>query len=110
MIENSEKTSPLHMYWLPLHAHFSRMNSPVNQICFFNSFHGNSVEISSWVSKLEIYREIPKISPMAYIFQRPFLMGLFLEGLIYGGKIEFQNRLGLYSEGSLCLKIHWASL
>ena len=41
-----------------------------------------------------IYRKIPKISPGAYIFQRPFLRGLFLEGLIYGGKFAFQNRLG----------------
>ena len=32
-----------------------------------------------------IYRKIPKISPGAYIFQRPFLRGLFLEGLIFGG-------------------------
>ena len=30
----------------------------------------------------------------AYIFQRPILRGLFLEGLIYGGKFAFQNRLG----------------
>ena len=40
------------------------------------------------------YRKIPKISPGAYIFQRPFLRGLFLEGLIYGGKFAFQNRSG----------------
>ena len=39
------------------------------------------------------YRKIPKISPGAYISQRPFLRGLFLEGLIYGGKFAFQNRL-----------------
>ena len=32
-----------------------------------------------------VYRKIPKISPGAYIFQRPFLKGLFLEGLIFGG-------------------------
>ena len=32
-----------------------------------------------------IYRKNPKISPGAYIFQRPFLRGLFLEGLIFGG-------------------------
>ena len=38
------------------------------------------------------YHKIPKISPGAYIFQRPFLRGLFLEGLIYGGKFAFQNR------------------
>ena len=41
------------------------------------------------------YRKIPKISPWAYIFQRPCLRGLFLEGLIYGGKFAFHNRLGL---------------
>ena len=34
---------------------------------------------------LESYRKIPKISPEAYIFQRPFLGGLFLEGLIFRG-------------------------
>ena len=31
------------------------------------------------------YRKIPKISFEAYIFQRPFLRGLFLEGRIFGG-------------------------
>ena len=31
------------------------------------------------------YRDIPKIGPGAYIFQRPFLRGLFLEELIFGG-------------------------
>ena len=45
------------------------------------------------------YRKIPKISPGVYIFQRSFLRGLFLEGLIFGGayvrrEFAFQNRLG----------------
>ena len=40
------------------------------------------------------YRKIPKISPGAYIFQRPFLRGLYSEGLMYGGKFAFQNRFG----------------
>ena len=31
------------------------------------------------------YRKIPKISLGAYIFQKPFMKGLFLEGLILGG-------------------------
>ena len=31
------------------------------------------------------YRKIPKISPGAYIFQRPFLRGLFLDRLIFEG-------------------------
>ena len=39
-------------------------------------------------------RKILQISSMAYIFQRPFLRGLFLEGFIHGGKFVFQNRLG----------------
>ena len=38
--------------------------------------------------------KIPKISPGAYIFLRPFLRGLFFEELIYGGKFAFRNRLG----------------
>ena len=33
------------------------------------------------------YRKIPKISPGACIFQRPFLKRLYSEGLMYGGKI-----------------------
>ena len=31
-----------------------------------------------------------------------------MEGLIFGGKFAFQNRLGLYLEGNLRLKIDWA--
>ena len=45
-------------------------------------------------------RKILKISPGAYIFQRPFLRGLFLEGLIFGGaylrrEICVSNSIGL---------------
>ena len=47
------------------------------------------------------YRKIPKISPGAYIFQRPFLRGLLLEGLIFGGA---------YLRREMCFKIGWASL
>ena len=48
------------------------------------------------------YHKIPKISPGAYIFQRPLLRGLCLEGLIYGGKFAFQNiGLALSVEGNL---------
>ena len=38
------------------------------------------------------YCKITKISPGAYIFQRPFLRALYSEGLIYGGTFAFQNR------------------
>ena len=50
--------------------------------------------LKKWLTPLT-YRKIPKIIPGAFIFQRHFLTGLFLEGLVYGaGKFAFQNRLG----------------
>ena len=49
------------------------------------------------------YRKIPKISPGAYSFERPFLRGLFLKGLAY-------IRRGLSTEGNLRFKLDWASL
>ena len=50
-----------------------------------------------------MYRKIPKISLGAYIFQRPFLRALFLEGLVFGGAY-------LRTGGNLRFKIDWASL
>ena len=51
---------------------------------------GENARYSVWT-----YRKIPKISPRAYICQRPFLRGLFSEVLMYNGrKFAFQNRLG----------------
>ena len=54
------------------------------------------------------YRKIPKISPGNYIFQRPFLRGLFLEGLTFGGAYTWREiwvsksiELALYLEGNL---------
>ena len=38
--------------------------------------------------------KIAKIISGAYTFQRPLLRSFFFEGLIYGGKFAFQNRLG----------------
>ena len=40
---------------------------------------------------LSFYCKIPKISPGAYIFQRPFLRGLFLKGLIFGGAYQWRE-------------------
>ena len=52
------------------------------------------------------YRKIPKISPEAYIFQRPFLRGLFLEGLIFEGayvrrEICVSKSIGLACSGKV---------
>ena len=58
---------------------------------FFQHFFencGNSQIIllkNAWKTILFKYRKIPKVSPGAYIFQRPFLRGLLLEGLTFGG-------------------------
>ena len=53
------------------------------------------LEVKNFFStSIMLYPKIPKISPGAYIFQRPFLRGLLLEGLIYEGKFASQNRLG----------------
>ena len=54
--------------------------------------------------QLAYYSKIPKISPGAYIFQRPFLRGLFLEGPIFGGayvrrEICVSNSIGLACSG-----------
>ena len=48
----------------------------------------------------EVKIKIPKIRPGAYIFQRLFLRGLFLEGLIFGraylrGEICVSKSIGL---------------
>ena len=53
------------------------------------------------LSSIAEYRKIPKISPGASIFQRPFLRGLFLERLIFGGA---------YLRREMCFKIDWPSL
>ena len=45
------------------------------------------------------YRKIPIISPGAYIFQRPLLRGLYLEGLKFGGTYVRRE-----------IKIDWVSL
>ena len=68
---------------------------------FFLQWNGNMVTSTFYRCSLlanvmvtkNIYRKIPKVSPGAYIFQRPFLRGLYSEGLIYGGKFAFQNWL-----------------
>ena len=53
------------------------------------------------VIKKCICRKIPKISPGAYIFQRPFLRGLYTEE-------NYVSKLArLYLEGNLRLKIDW---
>ena len=48
------------------------------------------------------YRKIPKISPGAYIFQGPFLRGLFLEGPIFGGAYERREICVIKSVGLDC--------
>ena len=67
-------------------------NSHQNAIMYFTLLYKLPVMLHSTSTSVTV--KFRKISPRAYIFQRPFLRGLFLEGLIYGGKFAFQNRLG----------------
>ena len=53
----------------------------------FETLHKQNFMVINYASD----RKIPKISPGAYIFQRPLLRGLFLEGLMLGGKFALQN-------------------
>ena len=60
------------------------------------------VNVQKMARNTAIYRQIPKISPGAYSFQRPFL-----GGLIFG---RAYIRRGLFTEGILRFKIDWANL
>ena len=63
----------------------------IHENMFIELMFGKSIAIIISITNLEgndvwiTYCKIPKISPGAYIFQRPFLRGLFLEGPIFGG-------------------------
>ena len=56
------------------------------------------------------YRKIPKISPPGLYFSKALL-----EGLLYGGKFAFQNRLGYLIAGRnlpflLCLNLYFRAI
>ena len=53
-----------------------------------------SLKLNSVTAEFK-YRKIPKISPGGYIFQRPFLRGLFLERLIFGGAYLRRSEIGV---------------
>ena len=55
-------------------------------IATWRALYSQAMHHSIFCQKVTIkYRKTPEISLGAYIFQRPFLRGLFLEGLIFGG-------------------------
>ena len=56
------------------------------------------------LSQVQLYRKIPKINPGAYIFQRPFLGGLFLERLIFGGAY-LRREICVYKSVGLALQL-----
>ena len=49
-----------------------------------------------------MYRKIPTINPGAYIFQKPFLRGLFLEGPIFAGAYVRREICVIKSVGLAC--------
>ena len=68
-------------YWLILDQHVERWSD--------DTLTNRSAWLEGWPI---VGRHTVKFRKWAYIFQRPFLRGLFLEGLIYGRKFAFQNR------------------
>ena len=54
------------------------------------------------LGNIRTHRKIPKISPGAYIFQRPSLRGLYLKGLIFGGAYERREICVSKSIGLAC--------
>ena len=61
-------------------------NLQSNSLLTGKSFQSNATKFPHPALHISVkYRKIPKIIPRAYIFQRPFLRGLFLEGPIFGG-------------------------
>ena len=58
-----------------------RVNSMLRLLLYSAFTQTQNTRVQLWRK----YFKIPKISPGAYIFQRPFLRGLFLEGPIFGG-------------------------
>ena len=80
----------------PLHEYFFWYFVPSPTRAAHNVSNGptlNEVGVGKTIACIG-YRKIPKISPGANIFRRPFLRGLFLKEFMYGGKFTFQNRSG----------------
>ena len=81
----------LHCF-LSVNSLVNAARSSLNSI-YWGKFHGKGIKLKTFPQGYVIslsgvvvrYHKIPKISLGAYIFQRPFLRGLFLEGLIFGG-------------------------
>ena len=80
---------------------------------YFTDFHTiglkkKQVQSPKFKGSVNSNRKTPKINPGAYIFQRPFLRGLYSEGLIYRGKFALQNQPGLYNciGSEICLKAY----
>ena len=71
-------------------AHFTAVSLACEQALrgAMTAGRGKERELAFTASLEFEYRKIPKISPGAYIFQRPFLRGLFLEGLVFGALLS----------------------
>ena len=116
VVRQIDETLSVHFAWLKSLFHFERIKTLtrdlilvlINFIAFLPSSNHVTLLLShlpwraskdgvSWIRSISHYITVKfrKKGPRAYIFQRFFLRGLFLEGLMYGGKFAFQNRLHL---------------
>ena len=86
----AEEDFPLKLLWrtpIKIHRRADRRRQPRSREHRFSTAKATSStqRPQTCTEAATKYRKIPKIGPGAYIFQRPFLRGLFLDGLIFGG-------------------------
>ena len=80
----------LSLIWIFLTVKAGTVDSQKGNECFLVDsedyiFILTFVMVTIWTISERVYRKIPKISPGAYIFQKPYLRRLSLEGLIFRG-------------------------
>ena len=86
--QRTAKNDKKHYIWQQVNILAIHVTGGVS-VWFFKPFLMYPLTLQELGSDNTAYRKISKISPGAYIFQRPFLRGLHSEGLIYGGKFAF---------------------
>ena len=77
---------------------YSNFNTAKSSLCKYE------IPFVIILCSLVSYGKIPKISPGAYIFQRPFLRGSILEGLIFGGAYVWREICTSKSFGLACIR------
>ena len=86
---------------LAFHRHFGLCHVLFRKVITIKLNRYTNINILNQLDSEYIYRKIPKISPRGLYFSKALFEGLifggayiYSKGLIYGGKLASQNRLG----------------